>query len=86
MVRLADLPQYREVKNVNPFSSSKEASKEVAQTHFTNNFTSAAVLKASDGVNWTTETQTEEQRKLKEKEGNKRELVGTQQVGTTFFP
>ena len=87
MVRLIDLPQYRDVKNVNPFSSGNQDSVEHAKIHFSKNFTSAAVLKADDGVNWTTETQTEEQKKEAEKTQRRRELVGdgTQQVCTLLL-
>eukprot|EP00750_Incisomonas_marina_P011710 INCI16406.3.p1 GENE.INCI16406.3~~INCI16406.3.p1 ORF type:complete len:175 (+),score=45.75 INCI16406.3:300-824(+) len=78
MVRLCDLPEYREVKNVNPFSSSasKDTAAEQAKNHFASNFTSAAILKADDGVNWTTQTQTDEQKKAAAAATTRRDLVG----------
>ena len=84
MVRLIDMPEYREVKNVNPFTSGGKDTSEQAKNHFTKNFTSAAVLKASDGVNWTTELQTEKQKREAEENSKRRELVGdgTQKVHT----
>lgn len=88
MVRLCDLPEYRDVKNVNPFSSaSKDTAAEQAKNHFASNFTSAAILKADDGVNWTTQTQTEEQKKAAAAATTRRDLVGdgTRKVSLFFL-
>jgi hypothetical protein len=82
MVRLCDMPEYRDIKNVNPFSSGGRESAEQAKNHFANTFTSAAILKSTDGVNWTTQSQTEEQKKEAEAASKRRDLVGdgTQKV------